>query len=70
MTYQKLLRVSELAEHLNISVARAYEITRKGLIPAVRIGRQVRVDRDQLQAWLDSGGTPVPQHKRSQVSDV
>ncbi len=62
MTNNRLLRISEVAEHLNVSVNRAYEIARSGLLPAVRIGRRVRVDSDQLQAWVAAGGTPLPRH--------
>ena len=52
----QLLTIPEVAEVLRVPPARAYELARAGLIPAVRIGRQVRVDRDALQEWVDAGG--------------
>jgi len=53
----KLLTISEVADALSVSKARGYELVRKGLIPAVRIGRQVRVHPDHLELWLSRGGT-------------
>lgn len=56
----QLLRIPEVAQRLDVSHARAYELVRTGAFPAVRIGRQLRVDPAALQAWIDSGGTPLP----------
>ena len=53
----KLLRIAEVAEVLDVSRARAYELVREGLLPVVRLGRQIRVDPTQLEAWLVAGGT-------------
>ena len=53
----KLLRIDDVAELLDVSRARAYELVREGLLPVVRLGRQVRVDPNKLEAWLDAGGT-------------
>ncbi len=52
----KLLRIDDVAEVLDVSRARAYELVREGLLPVVRLGRQVRVDPSKLEAWLDAGG--------------
>ena len=64
----KLLTIPEVAHALNVSRARGYELVRRGLIPAVRIGRQVRVHPDQLERWLAEGGTgpgyPQPESPR------
>ena len=53
----KLLTIPEVARALSVSRARGYELVRRGLIPAVRIGRQVRVHPDQLERWMAEGGT-------------
>lgn len=53
----RLLTMDEVAEALNVSRARGYELVRRGMIPAVRIGRQVRVHPEQLERWVESGGT-------------
>ena len=40
----KFLTVNEIAETMGLSTGRVYEAIRLGLLPAVRIGRQVRVE--------------------------
>ncbi len=55
----KLQRIPKLAEVLDVTVPRAYELARAGFFPpgvVVRIGRQVRVNEDALRAWIASGG--------------
>ena len=56
----KLLRIPEVAELLDVSAARAYELAREGVIPVVRLGRQVRVEEGALQDWLLNGGAGLP----------
>lgn len=46
------LKVPEVAEELRIARSRAYELVADGEIPAVRIGRSVRVSRKELDRWL------------------
>ena len=52
----RMLLAPEVAEILNVSVPRVYELIRAGVLPSVRLGRQVRVDRRKLPAFLDGGG--------------
>lgn len=47
------LKVPEVAEVLRIARSRAYELVQNGEIPAVRIGRSVRVSRKELDRWLE-----------------
>lgn len=47
------LKVPEVAEELRIARSRAYELVADGEIPAVKIGRSVRVSRKELERWLD-----------------
>lgn len=54
---QSLLTIPEVAARLSINRARAYELVRRGLLPAVHLGRQVRVDAGALEEFLRSGGT-------------
>ena len=65
----KLLTIPEVARALNVSSARVYELVRRGLIPAVRIGRQRRIHPDQFERWLSEGGTrpgdPQPESRRA-----
>ena len=39
------------------TIARVYEAARLGLIPCVRIGRQVRFDEETLRRWIEEGGS-------------
>jgi excisionase family DNA binding protein len=47
------LKVPEVAEVLRIARSRAYELVADGEIPAVKIGRSVRVNRKELDRWLE-----------------
>lgn len=47
------LKVPEVAEELRIARSRAYELVGTGEIPAVKIGRSVRVSRKELDRWLE-----------------
>ena len=57
---RKLLRISEVADMLDVPLARAYEMAREDIIPVVRLGRQLRVDPDRFDAWIRAGGQPLP----------
>lgn len=47
------MKVPEVAEELRIARSRAYELVANGKIPSVRIGRSVRVNRRELERWLE-----------------
>jgi excisionase family DNA binding protein len=50
------MTVAEVAEELKLSQARVYKLIRDcgDPLPAHRVGeRTIRVQRDELQAWLD-----------------
>ena len=51
-----LLRITDVAVLLSITPARAYELARRGVLPCVRLGRQVRVDPERLEQWIAAGG--------------
>lgn len=46
------LRVEDLMPILGIGRNTAYELVRSGQIRSIRIGRQLRVPKDALQAFL------------------
>jgi excisionase family DNA binding protein len=56
----ELLTIEELSHILRVSRQRAYELCRTGVIPHVRLGRQIRVHPGQLQEWLADGGRGLP----------
>ncbi|NIM47999.1 MAG: helix-turn-helix domain-containing protein [Gemmatimonadales bacterium] len=64
MEHHKLLRVSEVAAILDVPTARAYSLTRSGTIPAVRLGRQVRVHPEVLDQWIRNGGQALCEHAK------
>ena len=47
---------------MNVTKQRAYALVREGKVPAIRIGKQVRVDPDRIEEWLAEGGT-VPDER-------
>lgn len=53
------LKVPEVARVLRIARGRAYELVAEGEIPSVRIGRSVRVNRRELERWLDNRRQPA-----------
>jgi len=55
-----LLTVAEVAQYLQVTNSRVYELIREGLVPSVRLGRQVRVDPRSLQNFCDGGGAALP----------
>ncbi|MCL6443777.1 MAG: helix-turn-helix domain-containing protein [Alicyclobacillus sp.] len=54
--YANLRRITfhipEVARLLDVTEDRAYKMARDGLLPVVRLGRQVRVDPEALQRWI------------------
>ena len=52
-TQHEFLKVPEVAKELRIARSRAYEMVADGIIPAVKIGRSVRVSRKELEHWLE-----------------
>jgi excisionase family DNA binding protein len=57
-TRHEFLRVPEVAKELRIARSRAYDLVADGTIPAVRIGRSVRVSRRELERWLEGQHYP------------
>ena len=49
---QQLLKGSDVAQILNISRSQAYRLMQQGVIPTVRIGRSVRVRRENLAEYI------------------
>ena len=53
-----LMKPPAAAEFLAIGTRKLWELTNRGEIPHVRIGRAVRYDRRDLETWIEK-------HKRS-----
>jgi excisionase family DNA binding protein len=48
-----LLTAAEVADQLRVSTMTIYRLIRRGELPAVRVGRNYRVRRSDLEAYLD-----------------
>jgi excisionase family DNA binding protein len=48
-----LLRPRDAARSLAISERTLWELTRRGAIPCIRVGRAVRYDPRDLQQWIE-----------------
>jgi len=57
---ESLLTAQQVAVLLQVPKARVYELAREGLIPAVRLGRQIRVSASALDDWIADGGRALP----------
>ena len=54
---EKVLLAKDVAQWLNIDVQRVYELTRRKLIPHVKVGeRQYRYLESNIEKWLHDGG--------------
>jgi hypothetical protein len=54
---QQLKDAKWVAVTFGVPVQRVYDLTRKKVIPAVRILRQYRYDPEALAEWAKGGGT-------------
>jgi excisionase family DNA binding protein len=59
MDDSKLLRPPQVATYLGVSRAKAYQLIAQGDIPAVRIGRLVRVLRSDLDQFVERQRQPA-----------
>ena len=48
----KLLTVKELQDYLGIGRSKAYELVNEPNFPTLRIGRSIRIPKDQLEEWI------------------
>jgi excisionase family DNA binding protein len=51
-----MLDMETVANILGIPLQSAYSLARRGVIPAVRVGRLWRVEPRRLQEWIAAGG--------------
>ncbi len=48
----ELLTVDDLRAYLRIGRAKAYELVNEPDFPALRVGRSIRIPKDQLKLWV------------------
>ena len=51
-----LLKADWVVARLDVSKARVYALAREGVIPVVRLGRAVRFDAQQIEAFIRNSG--------------
>lgn len=56
MSDVKILTVIEVADILRISRVQAYNLVNKGVIPSLRIGRNIRIYEKSFNEWLEKNG--------------
>lgn len=49
---QKLMTIKELADYLRLSKVTVYKMTRQGKIPALKIGKQWRYNKAEIDTWV------------------
>lgn len=52
----KLILANEVAGRLNVSTDRIYQMSRVGLLPHVKLGRQIRFDLEAIDEFIKGGG--------------
>lgn len=57
---KRLYKIHEVAVILDVSEDRVYSLAREGLLPHVRLGRQIRIDSDILDEFFKTGGKALP----------
>jgi excisionase family DNA binding protein len=67
MAEEGFLTTEEVLEYLQVNLRTVYRLIKAGKIPAVRVGRQWRFRKRDIDAWLESqrprqgrGGAPAP----------
>jgi|SRR5438067_5197829 len=64
MIDETFLTTEEVLEYLQVNLRTVYRLIKAGKIPAVRVGRQWRFRKRDIDGWLDSqrprGGAPRP----------
>lgn len=63
----RLLTAKEVSVAWQIPLPRVYELARTGVIPCVRLGRQIRFDETTLRQWTSRGGTAEKQQPQLSV---
>ena len=52
--YPDILTVEELCSVLNIGANAAYELLNKGIVPAFRIGRRLKIPKESVISYIGS----------------
>ena len=50
---EELLTIDQVQQHLKVGRTFAYSLVRSGQLPSYRVGRLLRVKRQDVDYWLD-----------------
>lgn len=59
--HEQLYTIPEVARYLKMSKSKVYDLAKQGKIPAIHIGKNVRVRESDLMKWME---------KQAQISDI
>jgi len=51
----KWLTLEQIAEYLQMSTSSIYKMSKKGKIPAYKVGRQWRFKKEEIDRWIEEG---------------
>lgn len=49
----EIMTLQQVAEYLKFSKDKVYQMANAGKIPAIKIGKQWRFDKNDLEKWID-----------------
>jgi excisionase family DNA binding protein len=57
MTNTNFLKAPEVAKMLRTSVQHVYNLSKQGIMPCIKLGKQYRFDEQVVLDWVTSGGS-------------
>ncbi len=70
MIDETFLTTEEVLEYLQVNLRTVYRLIKAGKIPAVRVGRQWRFRKSDIDAWLDSQHSRPATRSAAPASDM
>lgn len=70
MIDETFLTTEEVLEYLQVNLRTVYRLIKAGKIPAVRVGRQWRFRKSDIDAWLDTQHSRPATRPAASVSDT
>ena len=65
----RFLQISEVSDRLDISVATTRRLVKRGVLPAIRVGRQIRIDEGRFQEWIERGGGGTEERRTQSIAE-
>jgi excisionase family DNA binding protein len=61
-TLDPIMTVPETAEYLTLSKSKVYILVKRNQIPHIKIGKNVRIRREDLLVWLEKKAQPTSEY--------